>query len=153
MRLRDGYRTSVSLWMNGFGDGSANKGEKVKIDLHKQDQTNGCIFIVDDKAPAVGTQDMRTFEPALITKNSRSRGRRRSQTREGSRQRWNDARSHYHAVIRIARPRTSIRVWISLRLLPLTDLSRKSFQRLNVGSNLGYLRRENIPASVRYRTA
>jgi hypothetical protein len=70
------YRNATPGWIpylglaldDGFRDGSANKGEKVKIDLHKQEQTNGCIFIVDDKAPAVGTQDLRTFEPALITK-------------------------------------------------------------------------------------
>jgi hypothetical protein len=70
------YRNATPGWIpylglaldDGFRDGSANKGEKVKIDLHKQEQTNGCIFIVDDKTPAVGTQDLRTFEPALITK-------------------------------------------------------------------------------------
>jgi hypothetical protein len=70
------YRNSAPGWIpylglaldDGFRDGSANKGEKVKIDLHNQEQTNGCIFIVAAKTPAVGTQDLRTFEPALITK-------------------------------------------------------------------------------------
>lgn len=56
---------------DGFRDGSANEGKKVAIDLHKEEQTNGCIFVVHDgpdKTPAVGTDALRTFEPALIKK-------------------------------------------------------------------------------------
>ena len=85
---------------------SANKGEKVKIDLHKQEQTNGCVFIVDDKTPAVGAQDLRTLEPALITKIFAAGGVDEAKL-ERSRLPWNDARSHYHAVIRIASPAPS----------------------------------------------
>jgi hypothetical protein len=44
------------------------------IDLHKQEQTNGCIFIVDDTTPALGTPDLRTFEPALIKKILAAKG-------------------------------------------------------------------------------
>jgi hypothetical protein len=76
------YRNATSGWIpylrlaldDGFRDGSANKGEKVKIDLHKQEQTNGCIFIVNDKAPAVGTQDLAHLRAGADHENSRSRG-------------------------------------------------------------------------------
>lgn len=68
------YRNATPGWIpylglaldDGFRDGSANKGNKVSIDLHKEEQTNGCIFIVDDTTPAVGTPELHTFEPALI---------------------------------------------------------------------------------------
>ena len=68
------YRNPTPGWIpylglalhDGFRDGSANDGNKVKIDLHKEEQTNGCIFIVDGKPPAVGTPELRTFAPALI---------------------------------------------------------------------------------------
>jgi hypothetical protein len=68
------YRNATPGWIpylglavdDGFRDGSANKGNRVSIDLHKEEQTNGCIFIVD---PASGAApDVRTFEPALIKK-------------------------------------------------------------------------------------
>jgi hypothetical protein len=59
---------------DGFRDGSANKGVKVVIDLHKEEQTNGCIFIVDDTTPALGTPELRTFEPALIKKILAAKG-------------------------------------------------------------------------------
>jgi hypothetical protein len=36
------------------------------VDLHKQEQTNGCIFIVDSDTPALGTPELDTFEPKLI---------------------------------------------------------------------------------------
>jgi hypothetical protein len=68
------YRNETPGWIpylglaldDGFRDGSANEGKKVAIDLHKEEQTNGCIFIVDGKPFAVGTPELRTFEPALI---------------------------------------------------------------------------------------
>jgi len=46
--------------------------------------------------------------------------------------------SHYHTVIESPAPHFDL---------------RGIFPALNVGLDLGYLRRENIPASVRYRTA
>src|SRR6266850_1259885 len=77
------YPSNVRGWIpylglavdDGFRDGSANKGHHVYIDLHKQEQTNGCIFIVDPAgAPAVGTDALRTFEPALIKKIIAAKG-------------------------------------------------------------------------------
>jgi hypothetical protein len=73
------YRNETPGWIpylglaldDGFRDGSANEGKKVSIDLHKEEYTNGCIFIVHDgpgETPAVGTDALRTFEPALIKK-------------------------------------------------------------------------------------
>lgn len=62
---------------DGFRDGSNNTvhpGEKVSIDLHKEEQTNGCIFIVDPATPALGTPDLRTFEPQLIKKVIAAKG-------------------------------------------------------------------------------
>ena len=59
---------------DGFRDGSANDGEKVLIDLHKEEQTNGCIFVLDDTTPAVGTPELRTFEPVLIKKILAAKG-------------------------------------------------------------------------------
>ena len=76
------YRNATPGWIpylglaldDGFRDGSANKGNKVLIDLHKEEQTNGGIFIVDDTTPAVGTHELRTFEPALIKKILSAKG-------------------------------------------------------------------------------
>lgn len=40
---------------------------KVMVDLHKQEQTNGCIFIVDPGTPSVGNPTLlNAFEPQLI---------------------------------------------------------------------------------------
>lgn len=36
------------------------------VDIHKQEQTNGCIFILDSDTPEVGTPELDTFEPKLI---------------------------------------------------------------------------------------
>ena len=68
------YRSAHPGWIpylglavdDGFRDGSANQGRKITIDMHKEEQTNGCIFIVDDKTPKLDDPDLRTFEPALI---------------------------------------------------------------------------------------
>ncbi|HWI98464.1 MAG TPA: hypothetical protein VNU96_05565 [Burkholderiales bacterium] len=76
------YPSHVEGWIpylglavdDGFRDGSANQGRHVYIDLHKQEQTNGCIFIVDPATPAVGTDELRTFEPALIKKIIAAKG-------------------------------------------------------------------------------
>jgi hypothetical protein len=59
---------------DGFRDGSANKGRHVYIDLHKQEETNGCIFIVDPATPDVDKPELRTFEPALIKKVVAAKG-------------------------------------------------------------------------------
>jgi hypothetical protein len=40
---------------------------KVMVDLHKQEKTNGCIFIVDpDTPPLSHTSQLNLFEPQLI---------------------------------------------------------------------------------------
>jgi hypothetical protein len=36
------------------------------VDLHKQEATNGCIFIVDEDTPAMGSDELNDFEPKLI---------------------------------------------------------------------------------------
>ena len=59
---------------DGFRDGSANKGKTVRIDMHKQEQTLGCIFIVDENTPALGEAALHTFEPALIKKILAAKG-------------------------------------------------------------------------------
>jgi hypothetical protein len=36
------------------------------IDLHKEEDSSGCILIKDKNTPAIGSDDMNTFEPQLI---------------------------------------------------------------------------------------
>ena len=36
------------------------------VDMHKQEATNGCIFIVDPSTPDYGSEELKTFEPQLI---------------------------------------------------------------------------------------
>jgi hypothetical protein len=36
------------------------------VDLHKQEATNGCIFIVDPHTPEYGTEELNNFEPKLL---------------------------------------------------------------------------------------
>jgi hypothetical protein len=52
---------------DGFRNGSANKGQRVFIDMHKEEATNGCIFIDDDTTPT-DPNALLTFEPVLIKK-------------------------------------------------------------------------------------
>lgn len=64
---------AVSIYRNtNFGvpylglvvsDGMKHKGW---VDMHKQEATNGCIFIVDSDTPEYGTPELDTFEPKLI---------------------------------------------------------------------------------------
>jgi hypothetical protein len=37
------------------------------VDFHKQEDTNGCIFIVDPTTPPNGSDELNNFEPRLIT--------------------------------------------------------------------------------------
>jgi len=46
------------------------------VDMHKQEATNGCIFIVDDDTPALGTPELNTFEPKLINEVLASIGKK-----------------------------------------------------------------------------
>jgi hypothetical protein len=76
------YPSNVPGWIpylglavdDGFRDGSANKGQHVYIDMHKEEETNGCIFIVDPATPAVDSDKLRTFEPELIKKIIAAKG-------------------------------------------------------------------------------
>lgn len=45
-------------------DGKRDKG--ITVDIHKQEQTEGCIFIVDRNTPAIDDSNLGAFEPKLI---------------------------------------------------------------------------------------
>jgi len=51
---------------------------KVRIDLHKQENTNGCIFIVDPNTPSTSDPTLSQFEPKFITDVMSKVGGRRS---------------------------------------------------------------------------
>lgn len=36
------------------------------VDIHKQEATNGCIFVVDEDTPPIDTEALNTFEPKLM---------------------------------------------------------------------------------------
>lgn len=42
------------------------RGKGVTIDMHKQENTNGCIFIYDRNTPKLSDPKLKTFEPRLI---------------------------------------------------------------------------------------
>ena len=54
-------------------DGMKKKGW---VDLHKQEATNGCIFIIDPDTPEYGTEELKTFEPKLLADVLASIGKR-----------------------------------------------------------------------------
>ena len=49
--------------------------------MHKQEATNGCIFIVDPETPEYGTEQLNTFEPKLITDVLASIGKKPDQVK------------------------------------------------------------------------
>jgi hypothetical protein len=51
------------------------------VDLHKQEATNGCIFIVDPATPEYGTKELDTFEPKLLMDVLSSIGKRPEQVK------------------------------------------------------------------------
>lgn len=51
---------------------------KARIDLHKQENTNGCIFIVDPNTPSVSDPALSAFEPKFITEVMARVGNKRS---------------------------------------------------------------------------
>jgi hypothetical protein len=51
------------------------------VDFHKQEDTNGCIFIVDPATPPLNTEALNTFEPQLITDILTSIGKTPAQVR------------------------------------------------------------------------
>jgi hypothetical protein len=60
--------TSFEVPYLGLGVRDGFREKRVVVDMHKQEDTNGCIFIVDpkNKAPAVGDPALGSFEPQLI---------------------------------------------------------------------------------------
>jgi len=50
----------------GLGVKDGFRGKTATVDMHKQEATNGCIFIVDPKTPAIGDTNLGKFEPKLI---------------------------------------------------------------------------------------
>ena len=51
------------------------------VDIHKQEQTNGCIFIVDPNTPKLGDAALDLFEPQLIVDVLAAIGKRPDQVR------------------------------------------------------------------------
>ncbi len=62
------YRNdNFSIEYLGLGVRDEYRGKRATIDLHKQEHTNGCIFIVDRATPALGDEAaLGKFEPQLI---------------------------------------------------------------------------------------
>ena len=62
------YRNARPGWIPylGLGVEGGMRGWKATVDMHKQEATNGCIFIVDPDTPAMDDSNLGTFEPKLI---------------------------------------------------------------------------------------
>jgi hypothetical protein len=77
------YRNARPGWIPylGLGIEDGMRGRKATVDLHKQEATNGCIFIVDPNTPAMDDSNLGTFEPKLITDILASLGRRAEDTK------------------------------------------------------------------------
>ncbi len=60
-------------------DGMKKKGW---VDMHKQEDSNGCILIVDPDTPALGTAALNEFEPKLLTDVLASIGKKPDQVNE-----------------------------------------------------------------------
>ena len=58
--------TNFSIPYLGLGVEDGFRGKSATVDMHKQEATNGCIFIVDPKTPALGDANLGKFEPQLI---------------------------------------------------------------------------------------
>jgi len=76
------YRNTHPGWVPYLGlvidDGMKRRGW---VDLHKQEATNGCIFIVDPATPELGTEELNTFEPKLLTDVLSSIGKKPEQVK------------------------------------------------------------------------
>jgi hypothetical protein len=61
------YRnTRFNIPYLGLGVDDPYRGHSATVDMHKQEDTNGCIFIVDPNTPNVDDKDIAKFEPKLI---------------------------------------------------------------------------------------
>jgi hypothetical protein len=58
--------TSFDIPYLGLGVKDGFRGKKATVDMHKQEATNGCIFIVDPSTPAIDDSNLGSFEPKLI---------------------------------------------------------------------------------------
>lgn len=76
------HRNAQPGWIPylGLGIEDGMRGRKATVDLHKQEATNGCIFIVDPNTPAMDDSNLGTFEPKLIHAILASLGRKAETT-------------------------------------------------------------------------
>lgn len=58
--------TSFEIPYLGLGVRDGMRGNVATVDIHKQENTNGCIFIVDRNTPAIDDSNLGAFEPKLI---------------------------------------------------------------------------------------
>lgn len=58
--------TSFEIPYLGLGVRDGMRGNVATVDIHKQESTNGCIFIVDRNTPAIDDSNLGAFEPKLI---------------------------------------------------------------------------------------
>jgi hypothetical protein len=77
------YRNARPGWIPylGLGIEDGMRGRKATVDLHKQEATNGCIFIVDPNTPNMDDSNLGTFEPKLIHAILASLGRKAEDTK------------------------------------------------------------------------
>jgi hypothetical protein len=76
------YRNTNPGWVPYLGL-TVDEGKKDLgwVDIHKQEQTNGCIFIVDPNTPKLGDEALDLFEPQLIVDVLASIGKRPDQVK------------------------------------------------------------------------
>jgi hypothetical protein len=77
------YRNARPGWIPylGLGVEDGKRGKRATVDMHKQEATNGCIFIVDPATPDMDDSNLGTFEPKLITDILASLGRTAKDTK------------------------------------------------------------------------
>jgi len=77
------YRNARPGWIPylGLGVEDGMRGKVATVDMHKQEATNGCIFIVDPDTPTMDDSNLGTFEPKLINDILASIGRTAKDTK------------------------------------------------------------------------
>ena len=73
--------TSFDIPYLGLGVRDGMRGKVATVDMHKQEATNGCIFIVDPTTPSMDDSNLGKFEPKLIQDILASTGRRVEDTK------------------------------------------------------------------------
>jgi hypothetical protein len=66
--------TSFEIPYVGIGVRDGHRGKGATVDMHKQEDTNGCIFIVDPNTPGTDDANIGKFEPYLIRDVMKRRG-------------------------------------------------------------------------------